>query len=145
MNDHPDLAVRAGFDGVHVGQEDVSPTEARQIVGHGGIVGVSTHNLAQLELAICSRLITSRFGPVFATTTKLNPDPVIGLEGVRDGRSVTAKPLVAIGGITLENAIQVLDAGADSVAIVSAIFGRGKREAEIAREFFRLWSNSAKV
>jgi len=137
MNDHPDLAVSAGFDGVHVGQKDVAPNEARKIVGPEKIVGVSTHNRAQLEAADRMPVDYIAFGPVFATSSKVNPDPVVGLEGIREARRLTAKPLVAIGGITLENARAVLDAGADSVAVISAMFGSGKDSAKIAKDFLR--------
>jgi thiamine-phosphate pyrophosphorylase len=138
MNDHPELAVEADFDGVHVGQMDVSPTEARTIVGPERIVGVSTHNRAQLEAADKMPVDYIAFGPVFATSSKLNPDPVVGLAGVREARALTSKPLVAIGGITLANARTVLDAGADSVAVISAMFGPGKDSAKIAKEFLRI-------
>jgi thiamine-phosphate pyrophosphorylase len=138
MNDRPDLAVRASLDGVHVGQQDISPTEARRIVGGERIVGVSTHNRAQLENAAGQPVDYIAIGPVFATASKSNPDPVVGLEGVRKARRLTTKPLVAIGGITLENAQQVLEAGADSVAVISAMFGPDKDSAKIAKDFLRL-------
>lgn len=137
MNDHAELAVQARFDGVHVGQTDVSPVEARRIVGPDRTVGVSTHNRAQLEAADAMPVDYIAIGPVFATASKANPDPVVGLEGVREARALTSKPLVAIGGITLENARSVLDAGAASVAVISAIFGPGKDPAQIAREFLQ--------
>lgn len=139
MNDHPELAVSAEFDGVHVGQMDMSPSEARNIVGLGKIVGVSTHNRTQLEGADEMPVDYIAIGPVFATTSKANPDPVIGLEGVREARALTGKPLVAIGGITAENARAVLDAGADSVAVISAIFGPGKDPAKLAKDFLRIF------
>jgi len=135
MNDHPELAMSVGFDGVHVGQMDVSPAEARAIVGPGGIVGISTHNRAQLEAADTMPVDYIAIGPVFATASKLNPDPVVALEGVRQARALTSKPLVAIGGITMENARSVLDAGANSVAVISAMFGLGKDSAKIAKDF----------
>jgi thiamine-phosphate pyrophosphorylase len=135
MNDHPELAMSAGFDGVHVGQMDVSPAEARAIVGPEGIVGISTHNRAQLEAADTMPVDYIAIGPVFATASKLNPDPVVALEGVRQARALTSKPLVAIGGITMENARSVLDAGANSVAVISAMFGLGKDSAKIAKDF----------
>lgn len=139
MNDRPDLAARAGFDGVHVGQEDASAAEARRILGPDGIIGVSTHNPAQLKSAVTQPVDYIAIGPVFATASKLNPDPVIGLEGVRAARALTAKPLVAIGGITLENAASVIDAGADSVAVISALFGLGKDSAKIAKDFLKIF------
>jgi thiamine-phosphate pyrophosphorylase len=138
LNDWPDLAVAAGFDGVHVGQTDLSPAEARKIVGPGKIVGVSTHNEAQLRAADAEPVDYIAIGPVFATATKANPDPVVGLEGVRMGRRLTDKPLVAIGGITVENAVEVRRAGADSVAVISAIFSPGCDAARSAEEFRRV-------
>jgi thiamine-phosphate pyrophosphorylase len=140
MNDSPELAVRAEFDGVHIGQQDATPAEARAIVGPDRIVGVSTHSRAQLEDAARQPVDYIAIGPVFATATKENPDPVVGLDGVREARALTNKPLVAIGGITLENASAVLDAGADSVAVISALFGQGRNSAEIARDFLRISS-----
>ncbi|HTZ90714.1 MAG TPA: thiamine phosphate synthase [Alloacidobacterium sp.] len=139
MNDNPELVVYASFDGVHVGQEDLSPAAARAIVGPDRIVGVSTHNPAQIEVAAQQPIEYIAIGPVFATSSKLNPDPVVGLEGLREARALTDKPLVAIGGITLENARAVLDAGADSVAVISAMFGPGKDSAKIAKDFLRIF------
>lgn len=138
MNDRPDLAVRAGFDGVHVGQEDVSAAEARSIVGATRIVGVSTHSPLQLKAAATQPVDYVAIGPVFATASKQNPDPVIGLDGVRAARALTEKPLVAIGGITLEDAGSVFDAGADSVAVISALFGPGKDVAKMAKDFLQI-------
>lgn len=135
LNDWPELVAEAGFDGVHVGQTDVSPAEARRIVGPGKIVGVSTHNEAQLRAAEQQPVDYIAIGPVFATATKMNPDPVVGLEGIRLTRVLTRKPLVAIGGITAENAGGVLAAGADSVAVISAIFAPGGDMAARLREF----------
>ena len=96
------------------------PEAVRGLIG-SRIVGVSTHNPEQVAEAAASPADYVAIGPVFATGSKLNPDPVVGLEGVRRARQLTAKPLVAIGGITLENCRQVLEAGADSVAIISAL------------------------
>jgi thiamine-phosphate pyrophosphorylase len=133
LNDYPRLAVRAGFDGVHVGQEDETPAEAREMVGVDRIVGVSTHNAEQLVGAELSSADYVATGPVFATSSKLNPDPVVGIEGVRRARGLTKKPLVAIGGITLENCAAVIAAGADSVAVISAIFTSGLRSDGLSR------------
>ena len=137
LNDWPALAVEAGFDGVHVGQTDMSPAKARAIVGREKIVGVSTHNEAQLRAAEAEPVDYIAIGPVFATATKENPDPVVGLDGVWLARTLTRKPLVAIGGITLENAAQIRDAGADSLAVISAIFSPGGNFALIAADFLR--------
>jgi thiamine-phosphate pyrophosphorylase len=125
MNDWPGLTVEAGFDGVHVGQTDMSAAEARAIVGPGRMVGVSTHSEAQLRAANAEPVDYVAIGPVFATGSKEVPDPVVGLEGVRVARGLTRKPLVAIGGITVANASQVWAAGADCVAVISAIFRLG--------------------
>ena len=135
LNDWPELAVEAGFDGVHVGQTDISPAEARAIVGPEKIVGVSTHHEAQLRAADLEPVDYIAVGPVYATATKENPDPVVGLEGVRLARSLTRKPLVGIGGITAENAGAVLEAGADSVAVISGIFAPGEDAAMLVRNF----------
>jgi thiamine-phosphate pyrophosphorylase len=138
LNDWPELVVAAGFDGVHVGQSDLSPTEAREIVGPGRIVGVSTHTEAQLRAADSQPVDYIAIGPVFPTATKANPDPVVGLEGVRLARRITVKTLVAIGGITLKNAPQVRQAGADSVALISAIFSATGSPQAQCQEFLRV-------
>jgi thiamine-phosphate pyrophosphorylase len=138
LNDWPELAIAAGFDGVHVGQTDVSPAKARGIVGAAKIVGLSTHNEAQLRAADSQPVDYIAIGPVFATATKANPDPVVGIEGVRTARRITSKTLVAIGGITLENAADVRQAGADSVAVISAIFSPDGSPVQACRDFLRI-------
>ena len=135
LNDRADLALLAGFDGVHVGQDDISPQDARRIVGPDRIVGVSTHTYEQVRLADQSCADYIAIGPVFVTRTKRNPDPVIGLEGVRRARAITHKPLVAIGGLTRANARSVTDAGANSIAIISALFADGQTVDHVARDF----------
>ena len=107
-------------------------------MGAGRIVGVSTHTDEQLRAADATCADYVAIGPVFATGTKENPDPVVGLEGVRRARALTRKPLVAIGGITRENARSVIDAGADSVAVVSGLIVPGKHVARVARDFLEL-------
>jgi thiamine-phosphate pyrophosphorylase len=121
MNDRADLALAAGFDGVHVGQDDLSVEAVRRVVGNYFIVGTSTHNPEQLRAADRTNADYVAIGPVFATVSKRNPDPVVGLEGVRAARALTSKPLVAIGGITLENCRSVIDAGGDAVAVISSL------------------------
>ena len=121
MNDRADLCVAAGFDGVHVGADDLSPEAARLVVGSGLLLGVSTHNAQQVVAANLTSADYIAIGPIFATESKTNPGPVIGLEGLRQARALTSKPLVAIGGITLENCQSVRDAGADSVAVIAAL------------------------
>ncbi len=135
MNDRADLCLAAEFDGVHVGQDDLSPEGARRVVGPERIVGVSTHHLEQLQQADASPVDYIAFGPIFSTSAKQNPDPVVGLEGLRAARAATRKPLVAIGGITRANARSVIDAGADSVAVISDLVTSPRHAAE---EFLRL-------
>lgn len=125
LNDSPRLAVEAGWDGVHVGQGDASVEQARLIVGAGRWVGVSTHTDDQVRAAARSSADYVAIGPVFPTPTKEDAEVEVGLKGVVAARRLTAKPLVAIGGITSGNARSVLEAGADSVAIVSALLGGG--------------------
>lgn len=135
LNDRADLAALAGWDGVHVGQGDLSPEDARRVVGAGRWVGVSTHTEEQVRLAELSCADYVAVGPVFATGTKLDAEPVIGLEGVRRARGLTTKPLVAIGGITRENARSVVEAGADSVAVISGLWIEGESVAKVTRDF----------
>jgi thiamine-phosphate pyrophosphorylase len=132
MNDRADLCLAAGFDGLHIGQDDLSPESARRIIGSGPDrwLGVSTHNPEQLREADKTSADYLAIGPVFATSSKANPDPVVGLEGVRRARELTRKPLVAIGGITRANARSVIDAGADSVAVISDLLRDPRKSAE---------------
>ncbi len=168
MNDRVDLAVLAGFDGVHVGQGDLGVEEARRVLeqrreregreggakdgkegehrGHGGgtegaqrgWVGVSTHTEAQVREAEGTEVDYVAVGPVFATGTKADAEPMVGLAGVRRARELTGKPLVAIGGITLGNAGSVLAAGADAVAVISGLLVQGRTVEAVAREFLGL-------
>jgi thiamine-phosphate pyrophosphorylase len=121
VNDRADVAVLAGAHGVHVGQEDLDAGQARALVGAGRYVGVSTHNLEQFHRAMNSSADYIAVGPIFATSSKANPDPVVGTEFLRQVRPLTDKPIVAIGGITLERAAEVIEAGANSVAAISDI------------------------
>lgn len=118
VNDRPDVALLAGAGGVHVGQEDLGVEDARAICGADRWVGVSTHTLEQLAAADRTSADYLAFGPIFQTATKKNPDPVVGTELLRKARAITKKPLVAIGGITLERAAEVYRAGADSLAVI---------------------------
>jgi thiamine-phosphate pyrophosphorylase len=139
INDRVDLCLAANADGVHLGQDDLSPASARRIFdqikdGKTRMIGFSTHNLDQVREADALPVDYIAIGPVFATGSKANPDPVVGLEGVRRARQVTAKPLVAIGGITRLNCAQVKDSGADSVALISDLFeSSGKAVADFLR------------
>lgn len=119
FNDRPDLALLAAFGGVHVGQTDVSPEDARTLVGATRWVGVSTNSAQQVMEAHETSCDYIAYGPIFPTASKLNPDPTVGLAGLREARGLTSKPLVAIGGITRQNCRSVIDAGADSLAVIS--------------------------
>jgi thiamine-phosphate pyrophosphorylase len=138
MNDRPDLALLAGW-GVHVGHEDMSPADVRRVMGaRACVIGVSTHNDAQVMEGDLGAADYVAVGPVFATSSKGNAEPVVGLEGVRRARALTRKPLVAIGGITRENARSVIDAGADSVAVIGALLATGERPGKIAKDFLEI-------
>jgi len=145
MNDRADLAVLAGWGGVWggwggwlVGLGDLLPGDARSLLG-AGLIGVSTHNEQQVVgVAEDESVSYVAVGPVFGTSTKLDAEPVVGLEGVRRARALTAKPLVAIGGITLQNARSVVDAGADSVAVISGLFVKGRTVGEVVRDFLEV-------
>jgi thiamine-phosphate pyrophosphorylase len=136
VNDRPDVAYLAGASGVHVGQDDLSVEQARAVMGHGRWVGVSTHNLQQFEEAAASSADYIAIGPIFETATKMNPDPAVGTELIRRVRPLTTKSIVAIGGIRLNKAADVIEAGADSVAVISDILG-ARDPAEQARQFIR--------
>lgn len=118
VNDRVDIALLAGAAGVHLGQTDLPPAAARRILGPGRIIGYSTHNLTQALEADRFPLDYLAVGPIFATATKENPDPVVGLEKLAEICRAVKKPVVAVGGITLRDAQQVINAGAHSVAII---------------------------
>ena len=130
MNDRADLCLAAGFDGVHVGQEELSPEGARKVVGTILWLGVSTHNPEQIKEADKTSADYIAIGPVFSKASKANPDPVVSLEGVRQARALTRKPLVAIGGINRANCRSVIEAGADSVAVISDLMREPRKSAE---------------
>ncbi len=138
LNDRADLTLLANANGVHVGQQDLAPEDARRIVGATRWVGVSTHSPAQLEEADATDCDYIAYGPIFTTASKQNPDPVVGLAGLQQVRRRTRKPLVAIGGITIANARAVLNAGADSVAIISALLPAGGSPRKAAEDFMAL-------
>lgn len=119
LNDRVSLVRAARFDGVHVGQEDLSPVEVRATLGSDLLIGVSTHSERQLLSAGAGPADYVAIGPVFATLSKQVPDPVVGLDGVRAARLMTVQPLVAIGGINRANCGVVIESGADSVAVIS--------------------------
>ncbi len=134
MNDRADLCILTELDGVHVGQDDLLPESVRGIIGPRWL-GVSTHNPEQVKEADQTSADYLAVGPVFLTSGKDRPDPVVGLEGVRRARRLTRRPLVAIGGITRANAASVIAAGADSVAVISDLLREPRKSAE---EFFRV-------
>jgi thiamine-phosphate pyrophosphorylase len=137
LNDRVSLVTAAQFDGIHVGQEDLSPAETRATLGTGVLIGVSTHGERQLLNAADSPADYVAIGPVFATQSKQVPDPVVGIDGVRAARAVTTKPLVAIGGIDRSNCAAVIEAGADSVAVISDLIPRsGDSTADRIKDFF---------
>ncbi len=135
MNDRADLCLAAEFDGVHVGQDDLLPESARKIIGQEYWLGVSTHNPEQVAEADRTSADYIAIGPVFATGSKIDPDPVVGLEGIGRARELTRKPLVAIGGITRQNCASVFEAGADSIAVISDLVRDPRKSAE---EFLRI-------
>ncbi len=120
VNDRADYAMllRAGL---HLGQEDLLPADARKVVGPETMIGFSTHNPEQMRAAQAEPVDYVAFGPVFGTASKDRPDPTVGIEGLRAARALTILPLVAIGGITLENASLCRDAGADSLAVIGGL------------------------
>jgi thiamine-phosphate pyrophosphorylase len=134
MNDRPDIAGIAKAAGVHIGQEDLPVEAARQICPSPQWVGISTHNLEQLRAAADTSADYIAVGPIYPTATKENPDPVVGLDLLRAARKLTRKPLVAIGGITIQSAGEVFRAGADSVAVISDLLN-APDPAQRAREY----------
>jgi thiamine-phosphate pyrophosphorylase len=127
VNDRPDIAVMAGAAGVHVGQADLPPDAVRRVMPEGEI-GLSTHTLAQLEAALATPATYIAVGPVFGTSTKQTGYAAVGLDLVREAAARADRPIVAIGGITVENAASVLEAGAASVAVISDLLRGDPRE-----------------
>jgi thiamine-phosphate pyrophosphorylase len=121
MNDRADVA-RLLDAGLHLGQDDLSPGDARRVLGDGLLIGFSTHNEAQFRDGAGQPVDYLAFGPIFGTKSKLNPDPVVGLEELRRLRPLTDRPLVAIGGITRASTRSVIEAGADSVAVIGDLY-----------------------
>jgi thiamine-phosphate pyrophosphorylase len=136
INDRADIALMAGADGVHLGQDDLPPSAVRRIAGDKLLIGFSTHNEEQLRLGDREPVDYLAIGPIFGTSSKANPDPVVGVDALRRLREATGKPLVAIGGITRERAAAVLAAGADSLAVLSDIVAEDLPAR--AREWLRL-------
>ncbi len=136
VNDRADVVLVAGADGVHLGQDDLTAEEARRVLKPGQIVGRSTHDLEQLRLAHTSTADYLAFGPIFGTSSKARPDPAVGLDGLARARQATSKPLVAIGGITVEDARAVIEHGADAVAVIAGLL-EAPDLAGRAREFLQ--------
>ena len=138
INDRVDIALALGADGVHLGQTDLPPEAARSLLGKHAIIGFSTHNLEQSLVAAELPISYLAVGPIFETSSKRNPDPAVGLEGLRLIReSIGHLPLVAIGGVTLENAQRVFQAGSDSVALIRGLLEGSEIEAR-TREMLAL-------
>ena len=124
INDRVDIALALNADGVHLGQSDIPVDAARRLLGPGAIIGFSTHSISQAKLAARMPVDYIAFGPIFGTSTKENPDPVVGLQSLPTVRATIGDlPLVAIGGITPANGIDVLNAGADALAMISELIG----------------------
>jgi thiamine-phosphate pyrophosphorylase len=141
INDRPDIASISKAAGVHVGQEDLAVESARKICPTPQWVGISTHNLEQLRAANDTSADYIAVGPIYPTTTKENPDPVVGLNLIRAARKLTRKPLVAIGGITINSAHEVFRAGADSIAVISNLLN-APDPAQRAREYLAVAAQS---
>jgi thiamine-phosphate pyrophosphorylase len=140
VNDRADVARLAGADGVHLGQEDLAPALARRVLDPGQIVGYSTHNLPQAVQADRESVDYIAVGPIFATTTKTNPDPVVGLDHLREICARVTRPVVAIGGITLATLEDVLACGVTSVAVISELLRHSGVEARTREWIQRLGS-----
>lgn len=125
INDRVDIALSLSADGVHLGQGDMPPEAARRLLGDKALIGLSSHNLQQALAAAQQPVDYIAFGPIFSTTSKIDSDPVVGLAGLAEVRASVRTQLVAIGGITQANAASVLAAGADSIALISALLATG--------------------
>ena len=142
VNDRPDVARLLDADGVHVGQDDLPPLECRRLLGAQALIGWSTHRLDQMTQPQAAAASYLAVGPIFATRSKADAEPVIGLEGLRRARSTTALPLVAIGGITQAKAGDVAAAGADGLAVIAEVMG-APDTAEAVRALRRALGESA--
>ncbi|SPE40096.1 Thiamine-phosphate synthase [Candidatus Sulfopaludibacter sp. SbA3] len=143
VNDRADFALLLGA-GLHVGQDDLAPRDARKLMGPDAVIGFSSHNANQLATAGGEPVSYLAIGPVFATASKDKPGPVVGLEELRRCRALVEQPLVAIGGITLENALDVLRAGADSVAVIAGLLPAAPT-AQSLRERMEQWQRLVKT
>ncbi|HEX3661307.1 MAG TPA: thiamine phosphate synthase [Acidobacteriaceae bacterium] len=138
LNDRPALVAGAGAHGVHVGQSDMPAAQVRALLGPDAHIGLSTNTPEEVRAGDRAPVDAMAIGPVFATASKSDTNPIVGLDGVRRARALTRKPLIAIGGITPANAAAVLAAGADSLAVISAIFGANRSPGEAARAFLAI-------
>lgn len=143
INDRCDLALAVNADGVHLGQDDLPVADARRLLGPEKLIGLSTHNPGQVREAEELKPDYIGFGPIFSTATKADHDPIVGLEGLRAARASTTLPLFAIGGITADRVGEILAAGANGVAVISAILKAQDLEQAI-RTFQRPWSGPAR-
>jgi thiamine-phosphate pyrophosphorylase len=141
VNDRADIARLAGAAGVHVGQEDLSPAAARMILGDSSLVGRSTHTLEQVHTALSEPISYLAIGPVFSTATKVTGNKTVGIDGVRAVAALAtpaAMPVVAIGGVTLDRAREVIESGAAAVAVISDLFTTGDPRARVRAYLDRL-------
>ncbi len=137
INDRVDMALAIEADGVHLGQEDFPPEAARRLLGDKAIIGVSTHNVEQARRACRLPVNYLAIGPIFTTSSKSNSEPVVGLDGLRNVRDAIGNfPLVAIGGISHENAHDVLESGADAVAVINALLANSNEVTERTKRLF---------
>ena len=135
INDRVDIALALTASGVHLGQDDLPPAAARELLGEHTIIGFSTHNVEQATVAARLPVDYIAIGPIFETASKENPDPVVGLDGLRSVRQIVGEiPLVAIGGISRRNIKEVLEAGADAVAVISLLLADSLKIEERTRE-----------
>lgn len=141
VNDRADVAMMLGC-GLHIGQDDIPPADARRLLGQGAVIGFSTHNEAQLRAASGEPVDYIAIGPIFATASKTNPDPVLGLTELKRLRPMVEGPLVAIGGITRHNAAEVWNAGAETIAVIGDLYPEAATQSSI-RERMEEWMKIA--
>jgi thiamine-phosphate pyrophosphorylase len=144
VNDRADLAALTGA-ALHLGQDDLPPSAARKVVSAETLIGFSTHNERQLRGAAAEPANYLALGPIFGTASKQNPDPVVGIHELRRLRTLTERPLVAIGGITRGNARSVLAAGADAVAIIGDLFSETGKLRNLTQEWVALTRDTQNV
>ena len=139
INDRVDIAVAIGAQGVHLGQDDLPPEAARSLLGNEAIIGYSTHNVEQAQQALTFPIDYIAIGPIFATASKSDTSPTLGLAGLKAVREVVGTfPLVAIGGVSHADARAVIEAGADSVAVISALLSDPARISDATRALLQL-------